>query len=289
MPAEAEGERFLELTEHGEERELRERLERILQSRGLGIGQIATMEQPPVPRAPLSSSRSARSTARAWARCPPSRPNRCSRWWTTWPRSSRSGPSSRSATGPATCAAPARRSSTSSTSSPRSRARAGQAARRVLRDGARAHHRLAALAGRGRPGILARRARPDAGVHQAEARAPRIEPLGVVGVIAPWNYPWSIPFGEVAFALMAGNGVVLKPSELTPLIGQRIQDVFERAGLPEGLVRTVHGDGAVGRRSWSPRRPRSSSPARWQWGARWARRAPSASRAPCSSSAARTR
>ncbi|HEV2724118.1 MAG TPA: aldehyde dehydrogenase family protein, partial [Thermoleophilaceae bacterium] len=67
------------------------------------------------------------------------------------------------------------------------------------------------------------------------------EPLGVVGVIAPWNYPWSIPFTEVAMALMCGNGVVLKPASLTPLIGQRIQDVFERAGLPEGLVRTVHG------------------------------------------------
>ena len=38
------------------------------------------------------------------------------------------------------------------------------------------------------------------------------EPLGVVGVIAPWNYPWSIPFGEVAIALIAGNGVVLKPA-----------------------------------------------------------------------------
>src|ERR687895_2255155 len=72
------------------------------------------------------------------------------------------------------------------------------------------------------------------------------EPLGVVGVIAPWNYPWSIPFGEVAIALLAGNGVVLKPASLTPLIGQRIQEVFERAGLPEGLVRTVHGGGAVG-------------------------------------------
>jgi succinate-semialdehyde dehydrogenase/glutarate-semialdehyde dehydrogenase len=72
------------------------------------------------------------------------------------------------------------------------------------------------------------------------------EPLGVVGVIAPWNYPWSIPFGEVAIALMAGNGVVLKPASLTPLIGQRIQGVFERAGVPEGLVRTVHGGGAVG-------------------------------------------
>jgi acyl-CoA reductase-like NAD-dependent aldehyde dehydrogenase len=72
------------------------------------------------------------------------------------------------------------------------------------------------------------------------------EPLGVVGVIAPWNYPWSIPFGEVAMALMAGNGVVLKPAELTPVIGQRIQDVFERAGLPDGIVRAIHGDGAVG-------------------------------------------
>src|SRR5881392_812835 len=72
------------------------------------------------------------------------------------------------------------------------------------------------------------------------------EPLGVVGVIAPWNYPWSIPFGEVAMALMAGNGVVLKPASLTPLIGDRIGEIFERAGFPEGLVRTIHGGGAVG-------------------------------------------
>lgn len=72
------------------------------------------------------------------------------------------------------------------------------------------------------------------------------EPLGVVGVIAPWNYPWSIPFQEVAMALVAGNGVVLKPASLTPLIGERIQAVFERAGVPAGLVRTIHGGGAVG-------------------------------------------
>jgi succinate-semialdehyde dehydrogenase/glutarate-semialdehyde dehydrogenase len=69
------------------------------------------------------------------------------------------------------------------------------------------------------------------------------EPLGVIGVISPWNYPWSIPFGEVALALMAGNGVVLKPASLTPLIGERIRRVFERAGVPEGLVRVVHGPG----------------------------------------------
>src|SRR3954454_4781368 len=72
------------------------------------------------------------------------------------------------------------------------------------------------------------------------------EPIGVVGVIAPWNYPWSIPFGEVAIALMAGNGVVLKPASLTPLLGEEIRRVFERAGLPEGLVRTVHGGGRGG-------------------------------------------
>ncbi|MGZ4299014.1 MAG: aldehyde dehydrogenase family protein [Solirubrobacteraceae bacterium] len=69
------------------------------------------------------------------------------------------------------------------------------------------------------------------------------EPLGVIGVISPWNYPWSIPFGEVALALMAGNGVVLKPASLTPLIGERIVRVFERAGVPEDLIRVVHGPG----------------------------------------------
>jgi acyl-CoA reductase-like NAD-dependent aldehyde dehydrogenase len=72
------------------------------------------------------------------------------------------------------------------------------------------------------------------------------EPIGVVGVIAPWNYPWSIPFGEVAIALMCGNGVVLKPASLTPLIGDRIRQTFEKAGLPEGLIRTVHGGGRIG-------------------------------------------
>jgi acyl-CoA reductase-like NAD-dependent aldehyde dehydrogenase len=73
------------------------------------------------------------------------------------------------------------------------------------------------------------------------------EPLGVVAVIAPWNYPWSIPFGEIAIALMAGNGVVLKPSELTPLLGERIRVAFEKGGVPEGLVSVVQGDGEVGR------------------------------------------
>src|SRR5205807_10530711 len=61
----------------------------------------------------------------------------------------------------------------------------------------------------------------------------RYEPLGVIGIISPWNYPWSIPFGEVAIALMAGNGVALTTASLTPLIGQRSQQLSERAGLPD--------------------------------------------------------
>ena len=72
------------------------------------------------------------------------------------------------------------------------------------------------------------------------------EPLGVIGVISPWNYPWSIPFDEVVIALAAGNGVVLKPASLTPLLGERIREVLERAGIPEGLVRVVHGGGKIG-------------------------------------------
>jgi succinate-semialdehyde dehydrogenase/glutarate-semialdehyde dehydrogenase len=78
---------------------------------------------------------------------------------------------------------------------------------------------------------------------KTKASAFTYEPLGVIGIVSPWNYPWSIPFGEVALALMAGNGVVLKPASLTPLLGDRIARVFERAGVPEGLVRVIHGPG----------------------------------------------
>jgi acyl-CoA reductase-like NAD-dependent aldehyde dehydrogenase len=72
------------------------------------------------------------------------------------------------------------------------------------------------------------------------------QPLGVVGIISPWNFPWAIPLGEVVMALMTGNAVVLKPSELTPLTGLRIGDVFRRAGLADGLLQIVTGDGTTG-------------------------------------------
>jgi acyl-CoA reductase-like NAD-dependent aldehyde dehydrogenase len=71
-------------------------------------------------------------------------------------------------------------------------------------------------------------------------------PIGLIGIISPWNYPFSIPCGQVIMALMAGNTVVLKPSEYTPLVGQKIGDLFQRAGVPEGVVNVVTGDGGTG-------------------------------------------
>jgi acyl-CoA reductase-like NAD-dependent aldehyde dehydrogenase len=73
------------------------------------------------------------------------------------------------------------------------------------------------------------------------------EPLGVVGVISPWNYPFSIPMGEVVMGLMAGNAVLLKPSELTPLTGMKIGELFRAAGLPKGLLQVMPGDGVAGK------------------------------------------
>ena len=69
------------------------------------------------------------------------------------------------------------------------------------------------------------------------------EPVGVVGVIAPWNFPFAIPFTQTAYALAAGNAVVLKPSELTPLSGALVAEIFASAGAP---VRVAQGDGTVG-------------------------------------------
>ncbi|HEX8491313.1 MAG TPA: aldehyde dehydrogenase family protein [Pyrinomonadaceae bacterium] len=71
-------------------------------------------------------------------------------------------------------------------------------------------------------------------------------PLGVIGIISPWNFPWATPLDEVVMALMAGNAVVLKPSELTPLVGLKIGEVFERASLPAGVLEVITGDGTTG-------------------------------------------
>jgi acyl-CoA reductase-like NAD-dependent aldehyde dehydrogenase len=88
----------------------------------------------------------------------------------------------------------------------------------------------------------------DIGLYRFMGRTSTIEyrPLGVVGIISPWNFPWATPLGEVVMALMAGNAVVLKPSELTPLVGLKVGEVFGRAGLPDGLLEVVTGDGSTG-------------------------------------------
>ncbi|MBX3267942.1 MAG: aldehyde dehydrogenase family protein [Acidobacteria bacterium] len=71
-------------------------------------------------------------------------------------------------------------------------------------------------------------------------------PLGVVAIIPAWNYPFSIPLGEAVMSLMAGNTVVIKPSELTPLTGVKIGEIFERAGFPKDAVQIVSGAGETG-------------------------------------------
>ena len=115
------------------------------------------------------------------------------------------------------------------------------------------------------------------------------EPVGVVGLIVPWNFPMPILSWGMAPALAAGNTVLAKPAEATPLTAMRIGELALEAGLPEGVLQVLPGRGpvvgqrlvdhplvrkivftgstAVGRRSWPAARGRSSgSP--WSWAAR---------------------
>lgn len=71
------------------------------------------------------------------------------------------------------------------------------------------------------------------------------EPLGVVGVIVPWNFPMPIAAWGFAPALAAGNTVVLKPAELTPLTAIRIGQLAREAGLPEGVLQIIPGKGSI--------------------------------------------
>ena len=71
------------------------------------------------------------------------------------------------------------------------------------------------------------------------------DPYGVVGVIVPWNFPMTIASWAFAPALAAGNAVVLKPAELTPLTAIRLGEIAREAGLPEGLFEVVTGSGSV--------------------------------------------
>jgi acyl-CoA reductase-like NAD-dependent aldehyde dehydrogenase len=72
------------------------------------------------------------------------------------------------------------------------------------------------------------------------------EPWGVVAIISPWNYPIAIPVTSIVAAVMAGNAVVLKPSELVPWCGALLGELFDQAGFPVDLVQVIQGGGDLG-------------------------------------------
>ena len=74
----------------------------------------------------------------------------------------------------------------------------------------------------------------------------RYFPHGTAGIISPWNYPLILTASPVVEALLSGNTVVLKPSELTPLTGNKIRQIFLEGGIPEDVFQVVHGFGDTG-------------------------------------------
>ncbi len=72
------------------------------------------------------------------------------------------------------------------------------------------------------------------------------EPYGVIGIISPWNYPFSIPATETLASLVAGNAVILKPSEFTSLVALELRSLLHAAGVPEDILQVVTGEGPTG-------------------------------------------
>ncbi len=71
------------------------------------------------------------------------------------------------------------------------------------------------------------------------------EPIGVVGMITPWNFPFAIPAWKIPPALVAGNTIVFKPSSDAPWLGIKLVEIFEEAGLPPGVLNMITGSGGV--------------------------------------------
>lgn len=69
------------------------------------------------------------------------------------------------------------------------------------------------------------------------------KPKGVIACITPWNFPIAIPLWVILPSVLAGNTVVLKPSEETPICGHRLAELFHEAGFPPGVINVIHGDG----------------------------------------------
>jgi acyl-CoA reductase-like NAD-dependent aldehyde dehydrogenase len=91
-----------------------------------------------------------------------------------------------------------------------------------------------------------KRIRPHFPLLKAKKVVSTYAPRGVIGIISPWNFPLTMTLGEALPALMAGNAVVIKPSELTPLSARFGAEVAAKAGFPENLLQVVVGDGSAG-------------------------------------------
>ena len=72
------------------------------------------------------------------------------------------------------------------------------------------------------------------------------EPHGLIAIVSPWNYPFSIPAVDALAALVTGNAVVLKPSEFTSLVALKLQELLRAAGVPEAIFQVIVGDGSTG-------------------------------------------
>ena len=84
--------------------------------------------------------------------------------------------------------------------------------------------------------------------------ATRFKPHGVVAVFGPFNLPGHLPNGHIVPALLAGNTVVFKPSEQAPLVGEKMLELWQAAGLPKGVLNMVQGGGKTGMESGFARR-----------------------------------
>jgi succinate-semialdehyde dehydrogenase/glutarate-semialdehyde dehydrogenase len=98
----------------------------------------------------------------------------------------------------------------------------------------------------GKKYLASKTKRPSGVMRFAKKVTLHYQPLGVVGLITPWNGPVALAANPLAQALMAGNAVVHKPSEVTPFSAVLLQEICEKAGLPKDLYQVVQGDGATG-------------------------------------------
>jgi len=74
----------------------------------------------------------------------------------------------------------------------------------------------------------------------------RFEPFGVIAILSPWNFPFSLPMGDIILALLAGNTVIVKTSEAVLPVAKVIEDIFRDAGVSKGVVEVAYGDGKTG-------------------------------------------